>query len=328
MDQQQQQQAQQHSQQPQEEDRTSSTSICSNFVSSSPVGNAPKTGLSFAELDELLSQELSDDSFCARSPSPTPTIGADSCLSLPSKPILKSRIPKDLQQVFLASNRGEEVNEPPKSGTAFKVFRRKFFPGRRLVRQQCGRWRQESVKSIMRNVGRRLSFGTDYTYEFDQHKPPSDRSERTVPLERPTSPPSCRWQAQQEPVLQYHQERRQSIPRRPQRRYSDSSHASDNDVQDRLPKVSFAPVSFTQVDAPRRPERRNSNSSVAPSSSAASPDKENLGGSPRFPIRQGSGRHLAIAAAAGRGSSSGLCPVQLLSKREEAPFALEVTVSR
>jgi len=46
------------------------------------------------------------------------------------RPILKTRIPFELQQVFLASSRGEEVHEPPPSGSAFKQFTRKWFPGK------------------------------------------------------------------------------------------------------------------------------------------------------------------------------------------------------
>jgi hypothetical protein len=39
-------------------------------------------------------------------------------------PILKTRIPRDLQAVFLASQRGETVHEPPRSGAAFREFKR------------------------------------------------------------------------------------------------------------------------------------------------------------------------------------------------------------
>jgi hypothetical protein len=41
-----------------------------------------------------------------------------------TRSILKSRIPKELQSVFLASQRGEVVDEPPASGVASRVFRR------------------------------------------------------------------------------------------------------------------------------------------------------------------------------------------------------------
>ena len=37
------------------------------------------------------------------------------------------RIPEALQQVFLASNRGKEVNKPPPGGIALKVYRRQWF---------------------------------------------------------------------------------------------------------------------------------------------------------------------------------------------------------
>lgn len=44
-----------------------------------------------------------------------------------------SRIPPALQAVFLASNQGQEVHEPPKDGSAYRVFRRngqrKFISG-------------------------------------------------------------------------------------------------------------------------------------------------------------------------------------------------------
>ena len=36
-----------------------------------------------------------------------------------------SRIPPALQAVFIASNQGQVVHEPPKDGSAFKVFRRR-----------------------------------------------------------------------------------------------------------------------------------------------------------------------------------------------------------
>jgi hypothetical protein len=39
-------------------------------------------------------------------------------------PILKTRIPRELQAVFLASQRGETVHEPPRSGAAFREFKR------------------------------------------------------------------------------------------------------------------------------------------------------------------------------------------------------------
>lgn len=41
----------------------------------------------------------------------------------PSRPACKpTRIPRDLQTVFLASNRGEDVHKPPASNVASKVF--------------------------------------------------------------------------------------------------------------------------------------------------------------------------------------------------------------
>jgi len=40
-----------------------------------------------------------------------------------------SRIPASLQAVFLASNRGHEVNRPPPRNAAFKVFKRRGFGG-------------------------------------------------------------------------------------------------------------------------------------------------------------------------------------------------------
>ena len=36
------------------------------------------------------------------------------------------RIPKELQAIFLASNQGEEVNEPPPNSVASKVFKPRF----------------------------------------------------------------------------------------------------------------------------------------------------------------------------------------------------------
>ena len=35
-----------------------------------------------------------------------------------------SRIPAGLQAIFMASNQGQDVHEPPKDGSAFRVFRR------------------------------------------------------------------------------------------------------------------------------------------------------------------------------------------------------------
>jgi hypothetical protein len=68
--------------------------------------------------------------FCARerrrssSRSSAPSTKKKRGLQRGPVPILKTRIPRDLQAVFLASQRGETVHEPPRSGAAFREFKR------------------------------------------------------------------------------------------------------------------------------------------------------------------------------------------------------------
>ena len=53
----------------------------------------------------------------------------------------KPRVPTDLQEIFLASNQGEEVHKPPPSKSAFRVFKSTFKAGikRFKVRKETGK---------------------------------------------------------------------------------------------------------------------------------------------------------------------------------------------
>lgn len=73
-------------------------------------------------------------------------------------PILKTRVPLELQKIFLASNRGETVVEPPKNGLGFKVFERRLF--------------RRSSSFGGRRTSRRIFFGEDEKVEFDKNLPP------------------------------------------------------------------------------------------------------------------------------------------------------------
>jgi hypothetical protein len=83
-----------------------------------------------------------------------------------SRPILRTRIPRELREVFLASQRGELVNGPPSSGVACRIF------GRRKKNNSP------------------ISFGKDTSTEFSARDPPmailgaSSRQRR------------CRWSSQ------------------------------------------------------------------------------------------------------------------------------------
>ena len=64
------------------------------------------------------------------------------------------RIPAELQAIFLASNRGEEVHKPPPSKSAFRVFKSAFKAGinRLKVRKDKKAARSASISSIPSTV--------------------------------------------------------------------------------------------------------------------------------------------------------------------------------
>jgi hypothetical protein len=95
-------------------------------------------------------------------------------------PILKTRIPRELQAVFLAGQRGDEVHAP-KSGVAFQVFERKKFASAPFS-HTTGRKESERKKSA------RLWFGSNETVVFDKKLPPSVK---LVPAQ--PRPSLCRW---------------------------------------------------------------------------------------------------------------------------------------
>lgn len=113
---------------------------------------------------------------CASHTPSSPTVA-----SRPNKnppPILKTRIPRELQAVFLGAQRGEAVHAP-KSGVAFRVFERKKFtvaPSSKAAARNSS----EKKKSA------RLWFGSNETVVFDKKLPPSAK------LAAPR-PRLCRW---------------------------------------------------------------------------------------------------------------------------------------
>jgi len=79
--------------------------------------------------------------------------------------ILKTRIPRDLQQVFIASNRNELVHTPPKSGNAFKMYRRKI--PREVVCPFSDSELNDSISCDSSDGSRRrLLFGRDSMIQF------------------------------------------------------------------------------------------------------------------------------------------------------------------
>ena len=99
--------------------------------------------------------------------------------TLPSSPIskpaplLKTRVPIELQEVFLRSQRGETVDKPPSSGTAFRVFGRPVFSKK-----------GKGKKAV-------LSFGGESTIEFDHRLPTSTRLEQPRTSTKPSR--RSRW---------------------------------------------------------------------------------------------------------------------------------------
>jgi hypothetical protein len=57
---------------------------------------------------------------------PTPTV---SPIRAPKEIVYVPRIPEELQEIFVQSNRGDEVHYPPRSGAAFKVFAKRDSSG-------------------------------------------------------------------------------------------------------------------------------------------------------------------------------------------------------
>lgn len=95
-------------------------------------------------------------------------------------PILKihHRIPYSLQKIFLASQRGDEVHEPPTDGSAYKMFRNKWYSGRNEdgTRGNKAPRRNSSGSSGARS---RVSFGENDVRSFDRSKPARSVSEET-----------------------------------------------------------------------------------------------------------------------------------------------------
>lgn len=106
---------------------------------------------------------------------PNPSVDLARLARLPSRsnsgiskqsplPIIKGpRIPLALQAVFLASNRGDQVDLVPNNGVAFKVFEKTptLDESKRTKKGASG--------------ARSIIFGSDETFKFDNQKPPSAR---------------------------------------------------------------------------------------------------------------------------------------------------------
>ena len=91
-------------------------------------------------------------------------------------PIIQTRIPLELQQIFLASNRGEVVDEPPPRSTAFfsRLWRKRTKKEKKTT--NIGFGPEEKQESDRKGL-RRLFFGRSKTARFDTDSPPTEMLE-------------------------------------------------------------------------------------------------------------------------------------------------------
>jgi hypothetical protein len=114
----------------------------------------------------------------ARAPPNLAAGGGDSpsrARSIGPPPASSPRIPAELQAVFLASQRGEAVDRPPASGTAFRVFGR-WLGGRGKAKSGSGRPRPESAAAQQRQKKKKPP--APPSAPSDQPRPPRGRVAR------------------------------------------------------------------------------------------------------------------------------------------------------